>query len=82
MVELVLIFAISGPVSSSQRRAISDVGPGEEFGEQQTFGRNGLGRWLWRKYRDTHGLIECFSDDRVADQYKLWNGPLTAAWKQ
>ncbi len=52
------------------------------FGQQQTFVRNRLRRWLWRKYSCTHGLFSFFTDDRLAGQYKLWNWPLTAAWKR
>jgi Group II intron, maturase-specific domain len=51
------------------------------FGQQQIFVRNWLRRWLWRKYRRTHGLCKFFPDDRLAGQYKLWNWPLPAAWK-
>ena len=49
------------------------------FGKQQTFVRNRLRRWLWRKYSCTHGLFEFFTDDRLHGQYKLWNWPLTVA---
>lgn len=52
------------------------------FGQQQTFVRNRLRRWLWRKYSRTHGLFSFFTDDRLAGQYKLWNWPLTAAWQR
>jgi RNA-directed DNA polymerase len=50
------------------------------FGKQQTFVRDRLRRWLWRKYSRTHGLFEFFTDDRLHGQYQLWNWPLTAAW--
>jgi len=52
------------------------------FGKQQTFVRNRLRRWLWRKYSRTHGLFEFFTDDRLEGQYKLWSWPLTAAWSK
>jgi RNA-directed DNA polymerase len=50
------------------------------FGKQQTFVRDRLRRWLWRKYSRTHGLFEFFTDDRLHGQYQLWNWPLTAVW--
>lgn len=50
------------------------------FGNQQTFVRNRLRRWLWRKYSRTHGLFEFFTNDRLHGQYKLWAWPLNAAW--
>jgi group II intron reverse transcriptase/maturase len=50
------------------------------FGKQQSFVRNRLRRWLWRKYSCTHGLFEFFTNDRLHGQYKLWDWPLTAAW--
>jgi group II intron reverse transcriptase/maturase len=50
------------------------------FGKQQTFVRNRLRRWLWRKYSCTHGLFVFFTDDRLHGQYKLWEWPLVAAW--
>ena len=52
------------------------------FNRQQLFVRSCLRRWLWRKYGCTHALFEFFSDDRLHGQYKLWNWPLMAAWKQ
>ena len=52
------------------------------FGQQQTFVRNRLRRWLWRKYSRTHGRFRFFTDDRLAGQSKLWNWPLTAAWQR
>jgi hypothetical protein len=51
------------------------------FGKHQLFVQNRLRRWLWRKYSRTHGLFEFFTDDRLHGQYKLWQWPLTAAWK-
>ena len=48
------------------------------FGKQQTFVRDRLRRWLWRKYSRTHGLFEFFTDDRLHGQYQLWHWPLTA----
>lgn len=50
------------------------------FGQEQTFVRHRLRRWLWRKYSRTHGLFEFFTDDRLHGQYKLWHWPLKAAW--
>lgn len=50
------------------------------FGKQQTFVRNRLRRWLWRKHGRTHGLFEFFTDERLEGQYKLWEWPLQAAW--
>jgi RNA-directed DNA polymerase len=50
------------------------------FGKQQTFVRNRLRRWLWRKYSCTHGLFEFFTNERLEGQYKLWRWPLKAAW--
>lgn len=50
------------------------------FGKQQTFVRDRLRRWLWRKYSRTHGLFEFFTDDRLHGQYQLWNWPLAAVW--
>lgn len=52
------------------------------FGKQQTFVRNRLRRWLWRKYSRTHGLFRFFTDERLEGQYKLWRWPLKAAWTQ
>lgn len=52
------------------------------FGKQQTFVRNRLRRWLWRKYSRTHGLFEFFTDERLHGQYKLWQWPLKAAWSK
>ena len=52
------------------------------FGKQQTFVRNRLRRWLWRKYSRSHGLFEFFTDERLEGQYKLWRWPLKAAWTQ
>ena len=50
------------------------------FGKQQAFVRNRLRRWLWRKYRCTHGLFSFFTNDRLEGQYKLWKWPRKAAW--
>ena len=52
------------------------------FGKQQLFVQDRLRRWLWRKYSRTHGLFEFYTDDRLHGQYKLWQWPLTAAWKR
>jgi Group II intron, maturase-specific domain len=52
------------------------------FDRQQSFVRNRLRRWLWRKYSRTHGLFEFFTNDRLEGQYKLWRWPLKAAWTQ
>jgi group II intron reverse transcriptase/maturase len=49
------------------------------FGKQQTFVRNRLRRWLWRKYSRTHGLFRFFTDERLEGQYELWNWPLRVA---
>jgi len=49
------------------------------FGKQQTFVRNRLRRWLWRKYSCTHDLFAFFTDDRLHGQYKLWQWPLRVA---
>jgi len=49
------------------------------FGRQQTFVRDRLRRWLWRKYGRTHELFEFYTDERLAGQYKLWEWPLQAA---
>ena len=50
------------------------------FGKQQTFVRNRLRRWLWRKHSCTHGLFEFYTNDRLEGQYRLWRWPLEAAW--
>lgn len=52
------------------------------FGKQQTFVRNRLRRWLWRKYGRTHGLLSFFTDERLHGQYKLWHWPLAAAYQR
>ena len=50
------------------------------FGQQQTFVRNRLRRWSWRKYSRTHGLFEFSTDERLPGQNKLWCWPSHAAW--
>ena len=51
------------------------------FGKQQWYVRNTLRRWLWRKHGCTHAQFDFFTNDRLHGQYRLWQWPLTAAYR-
>ena len=50
------------------------------FSTQQNWVQHRLRRWLWRKYRCTHGLFSFFTNERLLGQYQLWALPKTCGW--
>jgi RNA-directed DNA polymerase len=50
------------------------------FRQQQTWLRNRVRRWMWRKYDCTHALFEFFTDQRLTGQYNLWSFPTKPQW--
>jgi RNA-directed DNA polymerase len=45
------------------------------FNEQQSYVRDKLRHWLWRKYSQVHSRFKFFTDDRLHGQYHLWPWP-------
>ena len=51
------------------------------LGTLRRYSRNRLRRWLWRKHACRRGLWSYYTDDRLREQYGLYELPITAAWK-
>jgi RNA-directed DNA polymerase len=51
------------------------------LGILRRYSRNRLRRWLWRKHACRRGLWSYYTDDRLREQYGLYELPITAAWK-
>ena len=45
------------------------------------YSQNRLRRWLWRKHDGKRALWKYYSDQRLREQYELYELPITAAWK-
>jgi RNA-directed DNA polymerase len=51
------------------------------FNETQTWVRNRLRRWLWRKHNCTKALWQDYPNERLHGHYGLWRLPTTVSWK-
>ena len=52
------------------------------FSKMQKYTRDQMRRWLWKKHGKTHGqYTEAYSNERLHNDYHLYNLPLYAAWK-
>jgi RNA-directed DNA polymerase len=51
------------------------------LGILRRYSQNRLRRWLWRKHSCRRGLWSYYTDDRLREQYGLYELPITAAWK-
>jgi group II intron reverse transcriptase/maturase len=54
----------------------------EAFSKMQKYTRDRMRRWLWKKHGKMHGqYTQAYSDERLHNNYHLYNLPLYAAWK-
>ncbi len=52
------------------------------FSKMQCYTQNQMRRWLWKKHAKTHGqYTQAYSNERLHENYHLYNLPLYAAWK-
>ena len=52
------------------------------FSKMQKYTRDQMRRWLWKKHGKTHGqYTQAYSNERLHNDYHLYNLPLYAAWK-
>ena len=52
------------------------------FSTMQYYTQNRMRRWLWKKHDKTHGqFTQAYCNERLHNDYHLYNLPLQAAWK-
>lgn len=54
----------------------------QAFSKMQCYTQDQMRRWLWKKHGKTHGqYTQAYSNERLHNDYHLYNLPLYAAWK-